>query len=593
MKKIILFIALVLCVFISSKAQNSVGIGTTNPNGKAALEIKSNQKGLLIPRMNTAQRLGIAPGASEEGLIVYDGTLNKFMFFDGTEWLTVGPGDSTLWKANGTDIYYTNGEVGIGTTSPTALLHLIDSSRLVAARFENHKQGSGATYSAYLVNSGQSTGAQYGLFNSLVANPDGNSITKGIYTNVNTTGSDENIYGADIKVDSAGTGTHYGVKATALGPGNYGVHSTNGDSEGWAGYFDGRLIVTNRLGVGIDEPGSKVDVEASTKRAVNIVNINSSADTAFGIYAQVNPIGSGPRFGQFIKVIPEASNISNQFGTWSVVTPDGTGQNVGVVGKANGDGNTGVRGVSSGTGYGVKGINTDGAGYAGYFDGNGYVQDRLEIRDKIFLRPSGHGEGGEIELFDNDGDQTVTIRAGQSTDNGSEILMYNDAGVKTIELDADYTNGGGRVITDELQITGGADLAEHFDLIASQESITTGMLVSIDPASTGKLMVTKRAYDTKVAGVVSGANGVRPGMLMGQDQSIANGDTPIALAGRVYVKANQTGGEIFPGDLLTSSKIQGEAMKVKNYRKARGAIVGKALTQMDNNGFVLILVNLQ
>ena len=59
------------------------------------------------------------------------------------------------------------------------------------------------------------------------------------------------------------------------------------------------------------------------------------------------------------------------------------------------------------------------------------------------------------------------------------------------------------------------------------------------------------------------------------------------------MKANQTGGEIFPGDLLTSSKIQGEAMKVKNYRKARGAIVGKALTQMDNNGFVLILVNLQ
>ena len=81
--------------------------------------------------------------------------------------------------------------------------------------------------------------------------------------------------------------------------------------------------------------------------------------------------------------------------------------------------------------------------------------------------------------------------------------------------------------------------------------------------------------------------------MMGQKGSIADGDFQVALSGRVYVYANAEGGAIKPGDLLTTSSTKGEAMKVNNYMKAQGSVIGKAMTKIDKNGFVLVLVNLQ
>ena len=54
-------------------------------------------------------------------------------------------------------------------------------------------------------------------------------------------------------------------------------------------------------------------------------------------------------------------------------------------------------------------------------------------------------------------------------------------------------------------------------------------------------------YDTRVAGVVSGANGVNPGIQM-QQQGVLEGGKNVALTGRVYVQATprteQSGREI-------------------------------------------------
>jgi hypothetical protein len=82
-------------------------------------------------------------------------------------------------------------------------------------------------------------------------------------------------------------------------------------------------------------------------------------------------------------------------------------------------------------------------------------------------------------------------------------------------------------------------------------------------------------------------------MLMSQSGSIADGDYPVALTGRVYVFACAEAGEIVPGDLLTTSSRPGYAMKVTDYQKAQGAVIGKAMTSIDENGYVLVLVNLQ
>ena len=145
-----------------------------------------------------------------------------------------------------------------------------------------------------------------------------------------------------------------------------------------------------------------------------------------------------------------------------------------------------------------------------------------------------------------------------------------------------------------MEITGGSDLSEQFDVGSSSDSIEPGMVVCIDPEKPGRLVLSRQPYDHRVAGVISGAGGVKTGMLMGQKGSIADGGMPVALAGRVYVWADATDDAIEPGDLLTTSSTPGHAMRVNDPTRAGGAILGKAMTGLsEGQGLVLALVSLQ
>ncbi|MHC4463252.1 MAG: RCC1 domain-containing protein [Planctomycetota bacterium] len=140
-----------------------------------------------------------------------------------------------------------------------------------------------------------------------------------------------------------------------------------------------------------------------------------------------------------------------------------------------------------------------------------------------------------------------------------------------------------------LKITG-ADLAEKFPL---SEEVKPGMVVAIDPNRTGQLHVARGAYNRRVAGVVSGANGLSVGAILGDLPGQEN-TQPIALSGRVWVYCDAGKHPIAPGDLLTTSGTPGHAMKVTNYTKAQGAIIGKAMTSLKTGkGLVLVLVTLQ
>jgi hypothetical protein len=115
----------------------------------------------------------------------------------------------------------------------------------------------------------------------------------------------------------------------------------------------------------------------------------------------------------------------------------------------------------------------------------------------------------------------------------------------------------------------------------------------IDAKNPGQLKLADRPYDTRVAGVISGANGINPGIQM-QQQGLLEGGRDVALTGRVYVQAVASNGAIEPGDLLTTSDIPGRAMKVTDHLRAQGAILGKAMTGLgEGNGLVLVLITLQ
>jgi hypothetical protein len=204
-------------------------------------------------------------------------------------------------------------------------------------------------------------------------------------------------------------------------------------------------------------------------------------------------------------------------------------------------------------------------------------------------------ESGQVSINNPAGVETIELQPSEA--GSSQITLKNAAGAATISLDAEFGAGGdGRITTEVLEITGGADLSEQFQVQAGSAGLrpVAGMIVSIDPAQPGNLVVSQAAYDHAVAGVISGAGGVQPGLLMRQAGSPADGAFPVALVGRVYVWADASYGPITPGDLLTTSPTAGHAMKVSDYQQAQGAILGKAMTALpEGQALILVLVSLQ
>jgi hypothetical protein len=151
----------------------------------------------------------------------------------------------------------------------------------------------------------------------------------------------------------------------------------------------------------------------------------------------------------------------------------------------------------------------------------------------------------------------------------------------------------GTITTNALDITGGGDVAEPFD-VTGDIPILPGMVVSIDEKQTGKLRLSTAAYDHAVAGVISGANGVNPGVTLRQTGTAADGKYPVAMSGRVWCYADaEAGGAIRPGDLLTTSVTPGHAMRVGDAVGSHGAVIGKAMSALPKGkGLVLVLVNL-
>lgn len=66
-------------------AQQQMGIGTLSPHPSAKLELNSESKGVLIPRMTSVQREMI-PNPTN-GLLVFDVTTVGFWYFDGVQWV--------------------------------------------------------------------------------------------------------------------------------------------------------------------------------------------------------------------------------------------------------------------------------------------------------------------------------------------------------------------------------------------------------------------------------------------------------------------------------------------------------------------------
>ena len=203
------------------------------------------------------------------------------------------------------------------------------------------------------------------------------------------------------------------------------------------------------------------------------------------------------------------------------------------------------------------------------------------------------GNAGNIKLFRNAVPSAESIRI---SEDGS-IELYEDGVIKlfksgegssTIRLNA----ATGYITTEALKLTGGIDLAEPFQHTGDNQ-LPEGALVIIDDENPGKIKISRQSYDSRVAGIVSGAGNVNPGITLTQNDIQAEGQN-VALAGRVYCLATAANGPIKPGDMLTTSDLPGHAMKATDRNLSFGAVIGKAMSSLeDGEGLVFVLVNLQ
>lgn len=113
-----------ICLLAGNTAAQNVSINNDGaaPDNSAILDVKSDSKGMLIPRMTTTQRIAITAPAA--GLIVFDTNTGSFWYYSGGSWRNMNEG----WSINGNSGTDPSTHF-IGTTTYTPLIFKINNER--------------------------------------------------------------------------------------------------------------------------------------------------------------------------------------------------------------------------------------------------------------------------------------------------------------------------------------------------------------------------------------------------------------------------------------------------------------------------------
>lgn len=280
--------AIVLSLFMTSATAQNVAINTDGslPDSSAILDIKSSNKGILIPRVSSAARLSIT---ATKGLLVYDTTTSTFWYHTGSAWQNLAASSFGWSLAGNTGTDSTN---FIGTTDNVPLT--IKVNNILSGRLEPE---SGNAY--WGIRAGLANKTGYG--NTAIG-----SWT--LVNNRNGINNTANGYQA-LYFDTSGSYN------TAIGSGSL-IRNTLGFDNTAVGYYSLGLNSVGNDNTAVGSDALKYNISGRFNTA-----IGSAADVSNGDLINATAIGAGAIVNASNKVRIGSSNVSVIEGAVPFTTP--------------------------------------------------------------------------------------------------------------------------------------------------------------------------------------------------------------------------------------------------------------------------------
>ncbi len=327
MKKIY-FIWLILFIAFKTYSQQGVSINNSGnqAHNSAMLDVSSNEKGILIPRMTSSQRQGIVSPAT--GLMVYDTDFNQFWYFNGTLWVVaigpIGPtGPQGLQGLQG----------GMGNTGPTGNTGLTGATG-----------PTGNTGNTGLTGATGSTG-NTGLIGA--TGPTGNTGNTGLIGATGPTGNTGNtgLTGATGPTGNTGNTGLIGATGPTGNTGNTGLIGATGPTgnTGNTGLIGATGPTGNTGNTGLTGATGPTGNTGNTGLTGATGPTGNTGNT--GLTGATGPTGNTGNTG-----LTGATGPTGYTGITGATGPTGNTGNTGLTGATGPTGNTGNTGLTGATG---------------------------------------------------------------------------------------------------------------------------------------------------------------------------------------------------------------------------------------------------
>ena len=534
-------------------------------------------------RLDVAGRMRLRADGAQPSGAWYSGSSDTPQLFVGqTDTLAAAPfgimhGGS--WRI----VVQSDGKIGIGTTAPTAPLE-------VAGNLKISSGGKLVFPDGTALSTANGTGQQTitSTDPALLVTTSGSSTqlsiaSAGIPTNKLADGSVTTAKIADGSVTSAKLGSTLSPTVIA------GVAATLGSNT-----FNGfQTVQGNLTSIVSDDVNNAITARnTSATSVVSGLRAESSSSTGSAISAVATAAT-----GTAIAVNAKTSATQGK-GVYGEVSTS-TGVNFGIHGLSRSSQGTGVQGETTsvnGTNYGVVGITL-----AGNYSAGVYAQSNATATATtnyaLLARNMGNNGVGVLGYATSLSGATYGIYGRVDSPTGiagmfvssaasGDVIAANNSSRRIFRLDTT-----GNVHALGLFSPGGADYAESVSIRGKKDEYQPGDVLVIDPDSDRRFAISSEPYSIRVAGVFS----TKPGVLGSTHPLQANADEiPLAMVGIVPCRVSAENGSIHRGDLLVTSSTPGHAMRGSDRSRITGAVVGKALQNLDSGtGVIEIMVSLQ